>query len=100
MVGGRQTDGALTEDLIMKTRIIAPLCAILLATGLTAAHAANVPCEEALKELRAKETSAPVPAANKTAYEDLKAKGIERCNADDDKRADDFFKQAMDLQGK
>ncbi len=41
-----------------------------------------------------------VSDANKAAYEDLKTKGIERCNADDDKRADDFFKQAMDLLGK
>jgi hypothetical protein len=84
----------------MKPRFVVSLCAMLFVTGLGAAHAANVPCEEALKELRAKETSAPVPAAKKAAYEDLKAKGIERCNADDDKRADDFFKQAMDLLGK
>jgi len=27
-------------------------------------------------------------------------KGIERCNADDDKRADDFFAQAMAIMGK
>lgn len=84
----------------MKNRIVVPLCAMLFAAGLTASHAANVPCEEALKELRAKEATAPASAANKTAYEDLKAKGIERCNADDDKRADDFFQQAMALQGK
>ena len=84
----------------MKIRTIAPLCAIVLTAGLTAAHAANAPCEDMLKDLRAKEATAPASNANKAAYEGLKAKGIERCNADDDKRADDFFKQAMGLQGK
>jgi hypothetical protein len=84
----------------MRYRLVAPLCGLLFIAGLAGAHAANVPCEEALKELRAKESSTPPSAANKAAYPDLQAKGIERCNADDDKRADDFFKQAMDLLGK
>lgn len=84
----------------MKAHVIAPLFAMLCVAGLGVAQAATVPCEEALKELRAKEASTPPAAANKTAYDELQTKGIERCNADDDKRADDFFKQAMDLLGK
>lgn len=64
------------------------------------AQAATVPCEDMLKQLRDKESSAAVSDANKASYEELKSKGIDRCNADDDKRADDFFVQAMALLGK
>jgi hypothetical protein len=31
---------------------------------------------------------------------DLETKGIERCNADDDKRADGFFADALKIMGK
>ncbi|PWR23065.1 hypothetical protein [Zavarzinia compransoris] len=79
--------------------------AALLGTGMAVAamplaYAASVPCEEVLKELRAAEAAGTVSDANKASYESLKAKGIERCNADDDKRADDFFAQAKALLGK
>jgi hypothetical protein len=87
----------------MKLASIVTACAFAIAIGgslVPAAQAANVPCEEMLKQLRDKEATAKVSDANKANYEDLKAKGIERCNADDDKRADDFFTQAMDLLGK
>ncbi|WP_352862249.1 hypothetical protein [Mesorhizobium sp. M0802] len=43
---------------------------------------------------------AALSAADKTKLSDLEAKGVERCNADDDKRADDFFAQAMKIMGK
>jgi len=64
------------------------------------AHAATVPCEDALKTLRAAEAAAKPGDADKAKVADLEAKGIERCNADDDKRADDFFAQAMKILGK
>ena len=63
------------------------------------AQAANVPCEDALKDLRAAEAAAKPSDADKTKIADLEAKGVERCNADDDKRADDFFAQAMKILG-
>jgi len=84
----------------MTSRFIVPALALFIAGAAFPAYAATVPCEEMLGQLRAKEASAPAPDANKAAYEDLKTKGIERCNADDDKRADDFFMQAMDLLAK
>ncbi|UVK42642.1 hypothetical protein BPNPMPFG_004341 [Mesorhizobium sp. AR07] len=62
--------------------------------------AATAPCEETLKTLRAAEAAATLSAADKTKVSDLETKGIERCNADDDKRADDFFAQAMKIMGK
>ncbi|WP_136621197.1 MULTISPECIES: hypothetical protein [Mesorhizobium] len=62
--------------------------------------AATAPCEETLKTLRAAEAAATLSAADKTKVSELETKGIERCNADDDKRADDFFAQAMKVMGK
>jgi hypothetical protein len=62
--------------------------------------AATAPCEETLKALRAAEATATLSAADKTKVSELETKGIERCNADDDKRADDFFAQAMKVTGK
>jgi len=62
--------------------------------------AATAPCEETLKALRAAEAGAKLSADDKTKVSDLETKGIERCNADDDKRADDFFAQAMQVMGK
>jgi hypothetical protein len=76
------------------------LGAIAIANPVFSAAAAPAPCEDALKALRAAEASAALSAADKTKVSDLEAKGIERCNADDDKRADDFFAQAMKIMGK
>jgi hypothetical protein len=67
---------------------------------MTMASAANVPCEEMLKDLRAAEASATLTAEQKAQVSDLETKGIERCNADDDKRADAFFAEAMAILGK
>lgn len=80
------------------------IVALLLGLGVVVAprahgSAASMPCEEALKQLRDKEATTAVADAQKALYDDLKAKGIERCNADDDKRADDLFAQAMALLG-
>ncbi|MBN8951409.1 MULTISPECIES: hypothetical protein [unclassified Rhizobium] len=79
------------------------LAVSVLAAGIYAANtarAASVPCEELLKQLRAAEAAAKPSDADKAKISDLEAKGIERCNADDDKRADEFFNQALKILGK
>jgi hypothetical protein len=38
-----------------------------------------------------------IAAADKTAVTDFQTKGLERCNADDDARADGFSAQALAL---
>lgn len=82
----------------MKTFILSTALVSLL--GLSSAFAATAPCEDMLAELRAAEASAKIDPAVKVRYEELKAKGVERCNADDDLRADAFFADAMKLLGK
>jgi hypothetical protein len=82
--------------------IIRLACLITILAGATlaasVAHAAGtVPCEDALKQLRDQMATSKLAGPNLTAVETLRDKGIERCNADDDKRADGFFTQAMDL---
>ena len=85
----------------MKNLVIAAiLCTIAATNPIASAFAAPTPCEDALKALRATEATAKPSAADKAKVSDLEAKGIERCNADDDKRADDFFAQAMKVMGK
>jgi hypothetical protein len=64
------------------------------------ATAATVPCEDMLKDLRAAEAAAKLSDADKATVTELENKGVERCNADDDKRADDFFAQAIKIMGK
>jgi len=76
------------------------LAAIAGAHSPVAAFAAQTPCETALKDLRAAEAKAKLADADKNKVSELETKGIERCNADDDKRADDFFAQAMKIVGK
>ncbi|TPN83630.1 hypothetical protein FJ987_19220 [Mesorhizobium sp. CU2] len=74
--------------------------AVAIVTPLAVAIAAPTPCETALKDLRAAEAKATLNDADKNKVSELETKGIERCNADDDKRADDFFAQAMKIIGK
>jgi hypothetical protein len=54
-------------------------------------------CEDMLAKVRTAAAAAAPAAADKAKFDELQSKGIERCNADDDKRADDFFGQALDL---
>jgi hypothetical protein len=77
----------------VSTSVIA-LVAFGLATQ-PARAAQVVPCENMLKELRAAVQAAKLGDADAAKVKELEDKGIERCNADDDKRADDFFGQAM-----
>ncbi|MDB5529582.1 MAG: hypothetical protein JWR51_2685 [Devosia sp.] len=59
-----------------------------------------LPCEDMLAQYRAVQPkAASLDDATKAKVADLEAKGLERCNADDDKRADDFFGQAIQLIG-
>jgi hypothetical protein len=87
------------------------LAAVLSATALSAftalgplnisARAAGaVACEDMLKDVRAAMQSAKLNDADKAKVADLEAKGIERCNADDDQRADGFFAEALKIMGK
>ncbi|KAA3447016.1 hypothetical protein C7I87_29345 [Mesorhizobium sp. SARCC-RB16n] len=70
------------------------------ANPVSSVFAAATPCEDALKALRAAEATAKPSATDKAKVSELEAKGVERCNADDDKRADDFFAQGMKILGK
>ncbi|WP_027059293.1 hypothetical protein [Mesorhizobium loti] len=74
--------------------------ALAVSAFIPSVHAATAPCEQTLKNLRAAEATATLSAADKAKVSELETKGIERCNADDDKRADDFFAQAMTVMGK
>ena len=75
---------------------------VLALTGAIAsgAHAANVPCEEMLKDMRAAKATATLSAADAQKVEDLETKAVERCNADDDARSDTFLTEAMAIMGK
>jgi hypothetical protein len=68
----------------------------------SAASAADtVPCEDMLKTTKdALAAATTLAAADKTKVDELIIKGTDRCNADDDKRADGFFADAMKLMGK
>lgn len=64
------------------------------------ANAANVPCEEMLKDMRAAKASAKLSDADMAKVNDLETKAVERCNADDDARSDAFLTEAMKIMGK
>lgn len=76
------------------------LAAVVVASPLSSAFAASTPCETTLKNLRAAEATAKLGDADKNKVSELETKGIERCNADDDKRANEFFDQALKVVGK
>lgn len=87
----------------MKTSIpVAAIIAILAGASVCSApaFAADRPCEDVLTELRAAKTTAKPDADTMKKVEALEAKGVERCNADDDRRADAFFADALKLLGK
>lgn len=68
--------------------------------ALPAKAADAVPCETMLKDLRTAVSAAKPGDADKTKVDELEKKGIERCSADDDKRADEFFAQALKILGR
>ena len=57
----------------------------------------TLPCEVMLETFRTMQSGATLTDANCTAVAELEAKGTERCNADDDTRAADFFAQGIAL---
>jgi hypothetical protein len=83
----------------MNTMIRATMIGAL-ALMIPATAFAKVPCEETLKDVRAARTAAKLNDADATKVDDLISKGIDRCNADDDNRANGFFKDAMTAMGK
>ncbi len=64
------------------------------------ARAATVPCEDMLRDMRAAKAKATLSDADMAKVNDLEAKAVERCNADDDTRSDRFLTEAMALIGK
>ena len=56
-----------------------------------------LPCEVMLKDVAAAIASTTLAAAEKATATDLQTKALERCNADDDSRADEFSAQALVL---
>lgn len=73
---------------------------VALAALATAAMADEVPCEDMLAQLRVALQDAHPSDADTAKIKELEDKGIERCNADDDKHADEFFAQALKILGK
>ena len=63
----------------------------------TDANGRALPCEVMLKDLAGKLATATIPAATLTRITDLQTKALERCNADDDARADGFTAEALAL---
>jgi len=57
--------------------------------------ASAVPCEDVLATLTDALAKAKLNDADAKAVADLKAKGEERCTAEDDRRADGFFNDAL-----
>lgn len=87
----------------MKRMIAAAVLAIAASFGSIAhqAHAATAaPCEDTLKTMRAAKATAKLSDADMAKVNDLEAKAIERCNADDDARSDEFLADAMKIMGK
>jgi len=68
--------------------------------SVSSAQAANVPCEEMLKDMRAAKATATLSEADMAKVNELETKAVERCNADDDARSDGFLKEAMTIMGK
>jgi hypothetical protein len=61
----------------------------------TSGHA--IPCEEMITKLKDASAKAKPSAGDKVSADDFLAKAIERCNADDDARADAFSAQGLAL---
>ena len=73
----------------------APASTTAAGLAVTNADGSPLPCEVALETLRnAASSKKPTDQAK---YDQLMGKGLDRCNADDDKRADGFFADAYAL---
>ena len=65
--------------------------------AVTDANGRALPCEEMLKVVTAAMASSTLAGADQASAADFQAKATERCNADDDQRADAFSAQALAL---
>lgn len=65
--------------------------------AVTDATGRPLPCEAMLGDVAAGLTKATLTAADRAKVEALQARALERCNADDDTRADGFSAQALAL---
>ena len=82
-------------------KIMVLVASLFAALPLAAAQAAApVPCEKMLGDVRTALAAAKLGDAEKAKVVDLQNKGIERCKADDDVHADEFFTQALQALGK
>jgi len=72
---------------------------VVMVSGVATTDASGraLPCETMLDTFRTARAAATIPNANLTTVDELQAKGTERCNADDDARADDFLAQGIAL---
>jgi hypothetical protein len=86
----------------MKKLLLAAAFASFSGFAVSATNAADVvPCEDMLQTAKdALAAATALAAADKVKVDELITKGTERCNADDDKRADGFFADALKLMGK
>lgn len=75
----------------------APAAAATAAFAVSNADGSPLPCEVALETLR--NAAASKKPSDQAKYDQLMGKGLDRCNADDDKRADGFFADAYALLG-
>ncbi|WP_108658253.1 hypothetical protein [Acuticoccus kandeliae] len=70
---------------------------IVAGVAVTDANGHALPCEAMLADLRAALADGAIVPADTAKAADLQAKATERCNADDDKRADAFAAEALAL---
>jgi hypothetical protein len=79
----------------------APVAATLVSgVAVTDANGRALPCEVMLKAVADGLTTAKLSDADHSAAVDFQTKALERCNADDDQRADAFSAQALALVSK
>jgi hypothetical protein len=83
----------------MKLLLSSMACVALLNMLSLSTAMAAPPCEDVLKDLRTKLATVHLADNDKSKVDELVQKGIARCNADDDKHADDLFDQATAIIG-
>lgn len=72
---------------------------VKLVTGIAVTDVSGypLPCEGMLRTLKGAIESGRIPKAQLAQANELRDRAIERCNADDDRRADEFVAQALSL---
>ena len=77
----------------------APAAGITMVSGIAVTDDAGraLPCEVMLKDVASGLATTTLAAADKASATDFQTKALERCNADDDARADGFSAQALAL---